>query len=69
VQEVIEAARTVTGRDLSVLDAPRRPGDPAELVADAAQARTELGWQPQRSDMATILVDAWRWHQRCWAAG
>jgi UDP-glucose 4-epimerase len=67
VQEVIDAARAVTGRELSVVDAPRRPGDPAELVADAALARTELGWQPQRSDLATILADAWRWHQRCWA--
>jgi UDP-glucose 4-epimerase len=67
VQQVIEAARAVTGRDLRVVDAPRRPGDPAELVADAALASTELGWQPQRSDLATILADAWRWHQRCWA--
>jgi UDP-glucose 4-epimerase len=67
VQEVIEAARSVTGRELTVVDAPRRPGDPAELVADAALARTELGWQPERSDLATILADAWHWHQRSWA--
>jgi len=51
-----------------VVDAPRRPGDPAELVADAALARTELGWGPQRSELATILADAWRWHQRNWAS-
>jgi UDP-glucose 4-epimerase len=67
VQQVIEAARSVTGRELTVVDAPRRPGDPAELVADAALARTELGWRPQRSELATILADAWRWHQRSWA--
>jgi UDP-glucose 4-epimerase len=69
VQQVIEAARAVTGRDLTVLDAPRRPGDPAELVADAALARSELGWEPQRSGLETILADAWRWHQRSWAGG
>jgi UDP-glucose 4-epimerase len=69
VQEVIDAARAVTGRDLTVLDATRRPGDPAELVADAALARTELGWQPQCSELATILADAWRWHQCCWGSG
>jgi UDP-glucose 4-epimerase len=37
-------------------------------VADAALARTELGWGPQRSELATILADAWRWHQRNWAS-
>jgi len=68
VQQVIEAARSVTGRELTVVDASRRPGDPAELVADAALARTELGWGPQRSELATILADAWRWHQRNWAS-
>jgi UDP-glucose 4-epimerase len=67
VQQVIEAARAVTGRHLNVQDAPRRPGDPAELVADAALARSELGWQPQRSELVTILTDAWRWHQSSWA--
>jgi UDP-glucose 4-epimerase len=57
----------VTGCDLQVLDAPRRPGDPAELVADASLACRELGWQPQRSELTTVLADAWRWHQRSWA--
>jgi UDP-glucose 4-epimerase len=66
VQEVIAAARRVTGASLTVLDAPRRPGDPAELVADAARARAELGWQPQRSGLETILADAWAWHQQRW---
>ncbi|MFO8237433.1 MAG: UDP-glucose 4-epimerase GalE [Prochlorococcaceae cyanobacterium] len=67
VQEVIDAARNVTGASLTVVDAPRRPGDPAELVADAARAHAELGWQPQRSDLETILADAWTWHRRRWA--
>jgi UDP-glucose 4-epimerase len=67
VQEVIDSARRVTGGSLSVHDAPRRPGDPSALVADAARARTELGWQPRRSDLDTILADAWAWHQGRWA--
>jgi UDP-glucose 4-epimerase len=67
VQEVIEAARRVTGRSLTVEDAARRPGDPAELVADAGRARAELGWRPQRSDLMTILADAWAWHQGRWS--
>ncbi|MCP9926543.1 UDP-glucose 4-epimerase GalE [Cyanobium sp. CH-040] len=67
VQEVIEAARQVTGRELTVQDGPRRPGDPAELVADAGRAQAELGWSPQRSDLPTILADAWAWHQRRWS--
>ncbi|SBO42941.1 UDP-glucose 4-epimerase GalE [Cyanobium sp. NIES-981] len=66
VQQVIDAARQLTGRSLRVIDAPRRPGDPAELVADAALAMDELGWKPERSDLATILADAWAWHQRRW---
>jgi UDP-glucose 4-epimerase len=66
VQQVIDAARQVTGRDLRVADAPRRAGDPAELIADPAQAQQDLGWRPQRSDLPTVLADAWRWHQRRW---
>lgn len=64
VQQVIDAARQLTGCSLQVADAPRRPGDPAALVADASLAMAELGWMPQRSDLATILADAWAWHQR-----
>ncbi|MBM5825137.1 MAG: UDP-glucose 4-epimerase GalE [Cyanobacteria bacterium M_surface_10_m2_119] len=67
VQQVIKAARAITGRTLTVIDGPRRPGDPAELVADAGKAADELGWQPQRSSLTTILTDAWHWHQRRWS--
>jgi UDP-glucose 4-epimerase len=67
VQEVINAACRITGRSLRENDAPRRPGDPAELVADASLALAELGWTPQRSDLDTILSDAWAWHQRRWS--
>lgn len=64
VLEVIEAARRVTGREIKINKAQRRPGDPASLVADATKARRVLGWQPQRADIETIVGDAWRWEQR-----
>ena len=61
VQEVIDTARVVTGREIPVAYGERRPGDPARLVADSRRARAELGWQPRRADLATIIADAWRW--------
>jgi len=64
VQEVIDAAQQVTGRNISVQHAPRRAGDPARLVADATQARQKLGWQPQYADLATIVQHAWAWEQK-----
>lgn len=68
VRQVIEAARQVTQLDFAVEEAPRRAGDPAVLVASSAQIRQELGWQPQRSDMETIVGDAWLWHS-CFPQG
>ena len=62
VRQVVDTVRTVTGRDVLVRDAPRRPGDPSVLVADATKAREVLGWAPERCDFATIVADAWRWH-------
>jgi UDP-glucose-4-epimerase GalE len=62
VREVIDASRAVTGRPIKAHVAPRRPGDPPMLVADATRARELLGWSAERSDLATILADAWRWH-------
>jgi UDP-glucose-4-epimerase GalE len=62
VRQVVDTVRTVTGRDVLVRDTPRRPGDPAVLVADATKAREVLGWVPERRDFATIVADAWRWH-------
>lgn len=61
VQEVIDAAQRVTGRDIPVQDAPRRAGDPARLVADATLARTELGWTPGFAALDTLVAHAWRW--------
>lgn len=64
VQEVIDTAEAVTGRKIAVVDAPRREGDPARLVADATLARKQLGWQPQYADLATIIEHAWKWETR-----
>ncbi len=67
VREVIDRASVVTGREIPVVTGPRRPGDPAKLVADAARAGEILGWVPHWSDLDTILASAWRWHQAHWS--
>ena len=63
VREVIDACREVTGHPIPAEIAPRRPGDPARLVAAAEKARTVLGWNPQFADINTIVESAWKWHQ------
>jgi UDP-glucose 4-epimerase len=63
VLEVIETARTVTGRPIEARIAPRRAGDPSRLVANAAKARAVLNWQPKYTDLETIVRSAWKWHQ------
>jgi UDP-glucose 4-epimerase len=62
VREVIEVARKVTGRPIPVVESPRRPGDPAILIASSARIRRELNWRPQFPDLETIVASAWRWH-------
>ena len=64
VRQVAEAVRRVTGREFEVRVAPRRPGDPARLVADPARARALLGWAPKRGVLETQIADAWRWHRK-----
>jgi UDP-glucose-4-epimerase GalE len=64
VNEVIEAARRVTGRAIEVRDEPPREGDPPVLVADAARARRELGWAPRHDALDIIVAHAWQWEQR-----
>jgi UDP-glucose 4-epimerase len=59
VREVVEVAREVTGRPIASTPAPRRPGDPATLVATSQRARDLLGWSPQHSDLRTMIADAW----------
>jgi UDP-glucose-4-epimerase GalE len=63
VREVIETARAVTGQAIPVREAPRRPGDPAVLVANAEKIRRELGWVPHYSELRPIVETAWKWHQ------
>ena len=63
VEEVIEICRQVTGHPIPAEVGPRRPGDPAVLVASSARIRRELGWQPQYPDLQTIIEHAWAWHR------
>jgi UDP-glucose 4-epimerase len=62
VQEVVAAAREVTGQPVPVEIAARRPGDPATLVASSDRIRRELGWEPRYPDLHDIIESAWRWH-------
>mgnify|MGYP003583319227 FL=1 len=61
VQQVLDVARAVTGKDFVVQEGARRAGDPARLVASSALARKVLGWQPQYPDLRTIVEHAWAW--------
>jgi UDP-glucose 4-epimerase len=63
VRDVIDTARRVTGKDIPVRIGPRRPGDPAVLVASSDKIKKELGWQPQFQDLGMIIESAWRWMQ------
>jgi UDP-glucose 4-epimerase len=63
VQEVVDLARSVTGHKIPTKHAPRREGDPPELVADPAAAKREIGWEAQHKDMRGIIESAWRWHK------
>ncbi len=63
VREVIEACRRVTGHPIPEVLGERRPGDPDALVADASQAHTVIGWQPQYMDIERIVETAWGWHR------
>ena len=63
VKQIVDTCREVTGHDIPVKMSPRRPGDPACLVASAAKAKEILGWEPVRSDIRTVVSDAWAWHQ------
>lgn len=61
VKQVIDTARSVTGKTIDVVYASRRAGDPVRLVADSSLASKTLGWKPSYSDLDTIIQDAWRW--------
>ncbi|HUV74306.1 MAG TPA: UDP-glucose 4-epimerase GalE [Anaerolineae bacterium] len=61
VQEVIATVREVTGHPIPARITPRRPGDPATLLASSSKIRRELGWEPRYPDVADIIDSAWRW--------
>jgi UDP-glucose 4-epimerase len=63
VKEVVETARAVTGCPIPAEVGPRRPGDPAILIAGSAHIREELGWQPQYPDLREMIATAWEWHK------
>lgn len=63
VLEIIETARRVTGLDIAMTLGDRRPGDPPELIADAADARFTLGWTPTHSTVEATIESAWQWRQ------
>jgi UDP-glucose 4-epimerase len=63
VREVIETARAVTGHPIPAVVGPRRPGDPAVLVAGSERIRRELGWEPRYPELRGIIESAWAWHR------
>jgi UDP-glucose 4-epimerase len=63
VKEVIETAREITGHPIPAEIGPRRPGDPATLIASSDRIRRELGWKPQYPELRDIIGSAWRWHE------
>jgi UDP-glucose-4-epimerase GalE len=64
VREVISAVEKHSRHEVAWRDSPRRPGDPAALVADARKARQVLGWTPHLSSLDQIVATAWNWHAR-----
>jgi UDP-glucose 4-epimerase len=63
VKEVIKTCREVTGHNIPAVSAPRRPGDPATLIASSELAQQELNWRPKYPDLKEIVAHAWSWHQ------
>jgi UDP-glucose 4-epimerase len=63
VREVLDESRVVTNKQVPHVEGPRRAGDCTKLVSGSERAVTELGWVPERSNMKTMIEDAWNWHQ------
>lgn len=61
VKEIIDTARSITGREIPAIIEPRRAGDPSVLIASNKKAAEILGWKPQRG-LNVIVADAWKWH-------
>ena len=69
VREVVESARRVTGHPIPVEELPRRPGDPASLIASSAKIEADLGWRPKYLKLDEIIGSAWDWHQQRYQKG
>lgn len=67
VRQVIDSARWVTGHPIPAEVSPKRPGDPAVLIASSEKIGKELGWKPRHTDLDGIIRSAWEWHQRRYA--
>lgn len=67
VREVVESVRRVTGHPIPVEEVPRRPGDPAILVASSEKINLELGWRPAYPELDRIVASAWEWHKQRYA--
>ena len=67
VLEVIDSVRRVTGKPIAIEEYPRRPGDPAVLVASSEKIKAELGWKPKFAELDQIVASAWQWHQERYA--
>ncbi len=63
VRKIIESVRRVTGHPIPVVEEPRRPGDPAVLIASSEKISAELGWKPNFTEIDGIVASAWEWHQ------
>jgi len=63
VKEVVASVRRITGHPVPVVEEPRRPGDPAVLIASSEKIKQELGWRPEYTKVDTIIRSAWEWHQ------
>ncbi|PXW66451.1 UDP-glucose 4-epimerase GalE [Methylobacterium sp. B4] len=63
VLEVIEVVKRISGRDFEVRLSPRRPGDPAQIIAGADRIRNELGWRPRQDDLDAIVAQALAWEE------
>lgn len=62
VKEMIDAARSVTGKEIPAKIGARRDGDPSILIAGSDKAKQVLGWKPLRTSVVKIIEDAWKWH-------
>ena len=64
VRDVINSCRKIIGRNIGIVEKPRRPGDPPRLIASSEKIKRELGWQPQFQSLDAIIESAWKWHQK-----